>query len=53
MHAILTAAITDYGCDLLIPWSRTSLSQNRAFAVVGHALCNIDVKNVDPKNKKR
>src|SRR6218665_3663271 len=22
-------------CDLLIPWSRTSLSQNRAFAVVG------------------
>src|SRR6218665_1095983 len=25
-------------CDLLIPWSRTSLSQNRAFAVVGPAL---------------
>src|SRR6218665_1554296 len=27
-------------CDLLIPWSRTSLSQNRAFAVVGPALWN-------------
>src|SRR6218665_1568086 len=27
-------------CDLLIPWSRTSLSQNRTFAVVGPALWN-------------
>ena len=29
-------------CDLLVgtPWSRTSLSQNRAFAVVGPALWN-------------
>src|SRR6218665_1731531 len=27
-------------CDLLIPWSRISLSQNRAFAVVGPALWN-------------
>ena len=27
-------------CDLLIPWSRTSLSQNWAFAVVGPALWN-------------
>src|SRR6218665_1066550 len=27
-------------CDLLIPWSRTSLYQNRAFAVVGPALWN-------------
>ena len=27
-------------CDLLIPWSRSSLSQNRAFAVVGPALSN-------------
>src|SRR6218665_1678242 len=27
-------------CDLLIPWSHTSLSQNRAFAVVGPALWN-------------
>ena len=27
-------------CDLLIPWSRTSLSRNRAFAVVGPALWN-------------
>jgi len=27
-------------CDLLIPWSRTSLSQNRAFAVVDPALWN-------------
>src|SRR6218665_461406 len=27
-------------CDLLAPWSRTSLSQNRAFAVVGPALWN-------------
>src|SRR6218665_2177977 len=27
-------------CDLLVPWSRTSLFQNRAFAVVGPALCN-------------
>src|SRR6218665_3556626 len=27
-------------CDLLIPWSRTSLPQNRAFAVVGHAFWN-------------
>src|SRR6218665_3443930 len=27
-------------CDLLIPWPRTSLFQNRAFAVVGPALCN-------------
>src|SRR6218665_249105 len=27
-------------CDLLIPWSRTSLSQNRAIAVVGTALWN-------------
>src|SRR6218665_2222483 len=27
-------------CDLLIPWSRTSLSQNRAFVVVGPALLN-------------
>ena len=26
--------------DLLVPWSRTSLSQNRAFAVVGPALWN-------------
>src|SRR6218665_3643945 len=25
-------------CDLFIPWPRTSLSQNRAFAVVGPAL---------------
>src|SRR6218665_563495 len=25
-------------CDLLVPWSRTFLSQNRAFAVVGPAL---------------
>jgi len=27
-------------CDLLVPWSRTSLSQNRAFTVVGPALWN-------------
>src|SRR6218665_482273 len=27
-------------CDLIVPWSRTSLSQNRAFAVVGPALWN-------------
>src|SRR6218665_3887526 len=27
-------------CDLLIPWSHTSLSQNRAFAVVGPTLWN-------------
>src|SRR6218665_1407589 len=27
-------------CDLLESWSRTSLSQNRAFAVVGPALWN-------------
>jgi len=27
-------------CDLLVPWSHTSLSQNRAFAVVGPALWN-------------
>src|SRR6218665_24344 len=27
-------------CDLLVPWSRTSLTQNRTFAVVGPALCN-------------
>ena len=27
-------------CDLLVPWSRTSLSQNLAFAVVGPALWN-------------
>src|SRR6218665_2189053 len=27
-------------CDLLIPWSLTSRSQNRAFAVVGPALWN-------------
>src|SRR6218665_3679494 len=27
-------------CDLLVTWSRTSLSQNRAFAVVGPALWN-------------
>ena len=27
-------------CDLLVPWPRTSLSQNRAFAVVGPALWN-------------
>src|SRR6218665_2345660 len=27
-------------CDLLIPWSRTSRSQNRAFAVVDPALWN-------------
>src|SRR6218665_2251008 len=27
-------------CDLLVPWSRTSLFQNRAFAVVGPALWN-------------
>src|SRR6218665_1352123 len=27
-------------CDLLVPWSCTSLSQNRAFAVVGPALWN-------------
>ena len=26
--------------DLLVPWSRTSLSQNRVFAVVGPALWN-------------
>jgi|SRR6218665_560177 len=27
-------------CDLFAPWSHTSLSQNRAFAVVGPALWN-------------
>src|SRR6218665_1571194 len=27
-------------CDLLVPWSHTSLSQKRAFAVVGPALWN-------------
>src|SRR6218665_2872504 len=27
-------------CDLLIHWSRTSLSQNRAFAVAGRVLWN-------------
>src|SRR6218665_266936 len=27
-------------CELLIPWSRTSLSQNRAFSVVGPSLWN-------------
>src|SRR6218665_2241567 len=27
-------------CDLLVPWSRTSLSHNRAFEVVGPALWN-------------
>src|SRR6218665_2878232 len=27
-------------CDLLVPWSRTSLFQNQAFALVGSALWN-------------
>jgi len=27
-------------CDILVHWSRTSLSQKRAFAVVGPALWN-------------
>src|SRR6218665_3929642 len=37
---LVRCALAADRCDPLIPWSRTSLSQNRAFAVVGPALWN-------------